>query len=432
MQFFKCTIIILTLFITQSSHAQFLKNALKTMRDAQEVIGEVKRTAVDVVDLNNELGLVQKDFNQKGKVARGNDGERNRQSEYAKIRGGKFKSVEWKPVVYVDNDIFPSAIVSLSTYRKDFNNELEVLSRPIGFMINSAAANQIIRWEIESSDKRFFDKVTGEFVANEANRWINIMPEIPWNYQALTQNFTSTPASVTYRFFDEKDNKIERTQPINYRSINDCVLRYQSTRMHYLFAAYVQESHPEVDMILKEGLQTGFVNSFSGYQVDKEGVISQVLAIWRALQLRQFRYSSITERSARDGKDISTQSVRTFDNSIKTSQANCVDGTVMFASILRKIGINTQIITVPGHCYLSVFLNREESSRMFIETTALSHFARFEKNISESDRDKYTKLFYAYASEMKGQYDATKAENKVIAEINVTEARDIINSIPVY
>src|SRR5690606_33856267 len=151
------------------------------------------------------------------------------------------------------------AIVTLSTFQEKFTNELEVLARPIGFLVSSNVSNKIIRWEIESSDKRFFDKVSGEFIIDEENKPIHIMPEIPWNYQQLTENRTNTPASITYRFIDDGGNKIEKTERITYRSINDCILRYKNTQTHYMFAGYVQESHPEIDVILKESLQTGFV-----------------------------------------------------------------------------------------------------------------------------------------------------------------------------
>jgi hypothetical protein len=64
--------------------------------------------------------------------------------------------------------------------------------------------------------------------------------------------------------------------------------------------------------------------------------------------------------------------VRFIDETIASSQANCVDGTVVFASILRKIGLNVSIILVPNHAYVAV---RDEKNERFLyafETTMLS------------------------------------------------------------
>src|SRR6202043_4092013 len=61
------------------------------------------------------------------------------------------------------------------------------------------------------------------------------------------------------------------------------------------------------------------------------------------------------------------------DQSIAMSQANCVDGTVLFASLLRKVGINPALVTHPDHMYLAFNLNNseneDEQELMGLETT---------------------------------------------------------------
>jgi len=420
-------------FLSSSFAQDWLDKATKTVRDAKELAKEARAGIKTIGDLKKEIDKTAEEFNKDGRVEKGNSTKsRNSKTTFAKIKAGKFKDITWLPIVYEEDQVFPSAIVTLSTYNKNFTNQLEVLARPVGFVINSQASNKIIKWEIESSDKRFFDKVSGEFIVDEKDKSIHIMPEIPWNYQKLTENKTSTPASITYRFFDDKGNKVEETKRITYRSINDCILFYKNTQTHYMFAGYVQESHPEVDVILKEALQTGFVNSFSGYQSKSvDDLVNQTLAIWRALQLRKMKYSSITTSSANDTDNIFTQSVRTFDNSINNIQANCVDGTVVFASILRKIGIHTQIITVKGHCYLGIHTNDEELPRLFIETTALGSFPEPASQSIDDLQVYKDEFFKLLVNSVKNHY-ARIDKNELIAEIDVEEARQYINAIPVY
>src|SRR5438445_6777420 len=54
-------------------------------------------------------------------------------------------------------------------------------------------------------------------------------------------------------------------------------------------------------------------------------------------------------------------------------QAKWVDGTVLFASLLRKVGINPALVTHPDHMYLAINLNEsgdeDERELLGLETT---------------------------------------------------------------
>lgn len=60
------------------------------------------------------------------------------------------------------------------------------------------------------------------------------------------------------------------------------------------------------------------------------------------------RYSNITTEVATNGI-VSSQHVRLIDKSLNNGQANCVDGSVLLASRLRKIDIEPVLVNVPGH-----------------------------------------------------------------------------------
>jgi hypothetical protein len=68
---------------------------------------------------------------------------------------------------------------------------------------------------------------------------------------------------------------------------------------------------------------------------------------------------------------VTSQHVRSFEEALASGQANCVDGTVLFASLLRKIGIDVQLVLVPGHMFLSYFLQPNQQQRQALETTVL-------------------------------------------------------------
>jgi hypothetical protein len=48
-----------------------------------------------------------------------------------------------------------------------------------------------------------------------------------------------------------------------------------------------------------------------------------------------------------------------------------VDGTVLFASLLKAIGIDPVLIRVPGHMFLGFYVNRKHTKMEFLETTLL-------------------------------------------------------------
>jgi hypothetical protein len=202
-------------------------------------------------------------------------------------------------------------------------------------------------------------------------------PVIAWDYTALAQIKQPKPAIVEYELSINGARPEQRTQRVRMRSVND-VLFYideegeeNDLDFNWLFAAYVNEDHPVVDEILRDALATGIVDSFSGYQAeDPDDVLKQVYAIWHVLQQRGIRYSSIT-RTSSEHEQVYSQHIRFLDESIAMSQANCADGTVLLASILRKIDIHPALVMVPGHMFLGFQLDEEGEQLAFLETTML-------------------------------------------------------------
>jgi hypothetical protein len=170
----------------------------------------------------------------------------------------------------------------------------------------------------------------------------------------------------------------EQTVAVDVHSLNDCLFAVLNDDgdveldANWNFAAYVNENHPWVDEVLRDALDTKVVDSFDGYQSeDPEQVIMQIYAVWNVMQRRGIKYSSITT-TASESDTVLSQHVRLFDESINAHQANCADGSVMLAAVLRKIGLDTYLVTVPGHMYLAVNLAEGDDSTMIgIETTMM-------------------------------------------------------------
>jgi hypothetical protein len=154
-------------------------------------------------------------------------------------------------------------------------------------------------------------------------------------------------------------------------TLNDENVIASSAEMGWMFAAYVNENHPVLDKIFQEALSTKIVDAFPGYQVaELAGVVKQVFAIWSALQKPGIKHSSTTITPG-GSEVVKSQYVRFVAQSLTNTQANCVDDSVLFASVLRKVSINPFLITIPGHMYVGFYLGPDKSQFIGLETTAI-------------------------------------------------------------
>lgn len=376
------------------------------------------------------------EFNKSVKVVKGDDKAlvANNQLTKPKFKKGNFTNFVWEPVAQFDGQLFPAMIISMANYKGDVNEPFmnSVKSSALGFRFNSSNSYIPLKWEIESVDKKYFDKVTGDFMFENANQELYFMPNIPWNFSTLSKQTSSTPINIIYRLYDDNGNKVEKAVPLFMRSINDCIFQYQDKKFDFLFSAFIQEQHPEIDKILKEALATKFISSIAAYQGKKDvdtKTLVLVAAIWKVLHDRGIQYSSITTTSTVDN-NIYSQNVRTFDNSLKTNQANCVDGTIVFASILRATGIATTLVLTSNHCFLGFKTSPDSNNLIYLETTLLSdsEFIAVAKTAKAKD-EAYLKQFFKAIEVGKANYKSSYAKNN-ITEIDVDYYRRFLRPLP--
>jgi hypothetical protein len=256
-----------------------------------------------------------------------------------------------------------------------------------------------VRVEIEGD--RFIRKSSIDVVM-PLNREIEIFPRISYDYNALERLVQPASENVYFRLFYGSVQLIQKMEVVRFHSVNEVPFSVIDRRdgesivdYTWLFAAYVNEDDPMIDKILQEALQIGtaekigFGNafSFSGYQIEDEygdsslSVDLQVLSIWSVFLNHNIKYSNITTTSTSSNK-MATQYVRTLGESFGNTQANCVDGSVLFASVLRKIGIHPYLVLVPGHMFVGYLRDDDPYSIGFLETTMMG-----DVDISRHTRD---------------------------------------------
>jgi hypothetical protein len=341
---------------------------------------------------------------------------------------------DFTPIAGWDRQLFPSYLIGTATIKTgDEEAEANVLGDPNGLLgISIVAPEQDTEIEVIIECNEFAEP--SRFVGrleNEGETYI-LFPKMKYRFDRLSQCSQATPASVSYRVVIGGNEVEEKSTNVTFRSINDCplkvVLGETVIDTSFTFASYVNEQHPFIDKLLREALDIGVVKNFVGYQAKKEEqVLLQVYAIWDLLVARDVRYSSITKTAA-DSEIISSQNVRLLEDTINNQQANCVDGSVLLVSILRKIDIDAKLIFVPGHCFIGFYLDPENTKFVALETTLLGAEVATPNEVHED-------LDNAIDESVRGEYSwpsfvaAIAAGNRILAESETKEGGNRIVDI---
>ncbi len=286
-------------------------------------------------------------------------------------------AVEWSPFVEPYQQIFPSLVVATATMESTASSPAVIGDADglIGVQIRGAKPGA-----------RFDLKVRIPGLANETRLQgkipdiaapVTVVPSLNWDFQKLAMIRQPRPAIVEFELKLDGAVLGTRSERVRVRSINDALYfidedgKASDLDFNWLFAAYVNEDDPAVDGILKAALDSETVDGFTGYQrKDSDEVLKQVFAIWHVLQQRGIRYSSITRTGSEHARVLS-QHVRFIGESLAMTQANCVDGSVLLASVLRKIDLDPVLVLTPGHMFIGVALDAQGREMAYLETTLL-------------------------------------------------------------
>ncbi len=307
---------------------------------------------------------------------------------------------------YTGTDIYPSAIISTATVdwhageeekskdhkkkkKGDEPEQIPILGDKNGWIgARVLDVPKGAKIKVEVTGEGWLKTSKTEVTVEKAEEEVIVMPKGIFDYDALHLIKQQKPANLCVKINVNGKDLPEQNEVVTLRSINECPFAIilgegddaETDDLSWMFAAYVNENHPWIDEILKEALDAKLVDSFDGYQSgDPKKVLAQVYAIWHVLQRHGMKYSDITNTPK--SKFAMAQTVRFLDDSIKNAQANCVDGSVIFASILTKISIKCGLVLAPGHCFLcfdldpngelDVSASDDERTVLGLETTML-------------------------------------------------------------
>jgi hypothetical protein len=203
-----------------------------------------------------------------------------------------------------------------------------------------------------------------------------VSPELPWNYDLLRRTTQMEPHAFVATLLVDGKPQAQAPLVCTVHSVNEAVSRifisstgqWQDTSV--CFAAFVNEDHPLINAILQEAMAAGNVRAFTGYQFGAQSAMQQAQAVWDALAARGLSYVNMATDSGTSAL-VSTQYVRFLEQSVHDKGANCVDASVLFASVLRRIGLRPVLLFRPGHCFTGYYDAPEGGHIVAFETSDL-------------------------------------------------------------
>lgn len=300
---------------------------------------------------------------------------------------------EWEPEANMDHQLFPSLLISTASVRPVDEDDEEAEAPDssllgdrfglVGVSIHSPEAGTKVKVTLKAND--LMNESVWEGELPDADEDYFVAPKVNYKFDHLRKMTQQVPLSVDFAVEIDGESAGDKVETLQVRSLNDCPFGVSNDEetiddenfvagaapLGWMFAAYVNENHPLLDKVLKEALDTKIVNAFLHYQTDSEAdVLRQVFAVWTALQKRGIKYSSTTTTPG-GSNVVYSQYIRFVDQSINNTQANCADGSVLFASVLRKLSIKPFLVMVPGHMYIGFYTKPDKSSLVGLETTVI-------------------------------------------------------------
>lgn len=215
---------------------------------------------------------------------------------------------------------------------------------------------------------------------NSEKNQFEIPLDLHWNLDALRKLEVDLSISLNIRVVYEGDRS---TDPFPVKlTLKPAEQIEHGYPLAINFATLIDSGHPWIKKLIneiprhKKWVNNGFqLIGGGGGAKDDLGKVMSAYMVWEELVGRKMTYQSFP------GGDFQSQRARRVHETLETSNGNCADGSILFASFFEGIGLNTVLVIPRGHMYVAIEL---EKTFFPIETTDIGRIVSQEeyKNIS--------------------------------------------------
>lgn len=229
---------------------------------------------------------------------------------------------------------------------------------------------------------------TRELPANTTQTIKQLPTLFPERLQALTE-LTRATLNIQVEDLDRK-TELHATEPIWLLARTSAplsVMDPQTGRWQDLsryLGAFVTPNAPGLLRFLRSAARLHPEGRLAGYQGPEEGVTPQVGALFAALKEAGLTYvNSVIDFNPQQG--ASSQRVRLPRECLEAGEANCLDGAVLYASLLEGLSLSPALALVPGHALVAWESWQGSGEWRYLETT-LTGSGTFEQACTSGQR----------------------------------------------
>jgi len=250
---------------------------------------------------------------------------------------------------------------------------------------NSAKASKPAQIYVKASIEGFSDEVVSSVTVPEgARKEITLLPILQLAACMTLNEIRPATLRITVRQFGSGDELLlrDQTYPIKLHAYDTALLGIRTPDGNIVdlidhLCAFVTPHVPEIEDLLRKAVEYHPHHHIVGYQgasnpeEARHIVREQVRAIYNALKHDAgLAYVNSPLNFGKQEGQI-TQRVRLPVTSLHESQsrANCIDGTVLYASLLELANLEPLIAIVPGHSFVGWRIWRGLDQYDFLETT---------------------------------------------------------------
>ena len=194
----------------------------------------------------------------------------------------------------------------------------------------------------------------------------------PTFLQRLYQNKEIAAATVDVTVENMAGQTVfAQTVPVRLRAADD-MFWGASFKYAPFVASWVTPHDPEVEMILARAKELAPERRLPGYEDWKNQAGQQrettveARAIYEAVQSERLSY---VKSSLTFGRNLDvTERIRLPHESLAESSANCIDGVVLYASLFENLGMDPEVVLVPGHAYIGVRVARGAQQYLYFDS----------------------------------------------------------------
>ncbi|NMC76450.1 MAG: zinc ribbon domain-containing protein [Candidatus Methanofastidiosa archaeon] len=159
--------------------------------------------------------------------------------------------------------------------------------------------------------------------------------------------------------------------------------------------AWVTPTNPKVEMLIRSAANRLEHESMFGYQGTEEDVYDQLQAIYYTIK-DDYKIRYISTPVSLYGEN--SQRIRLPSEVINQKSGNCIETTLLWASVIEALDMNPYLIFIPGHAFIACEKNNGSGEYFFIETTDIGPDDTFEIAIEDGTKtfEIYKDKFYSY------------------------------------